>query len=68
MRLTPGWKIGILAAMLVMPFAKSISQCSPDTGTGPLASYFNTGQAAPGLNDPGGWLRETLSLQTSTLL
>src|SRR5690242_11825385 len=52
MRLTPCWMIGIVAGMLIVPWDKSFSQCSPDTGTAPSVSYFNTASTLPATNDP----------------
>lgn len=52
MRLTSCWMIGIFAGVLGMPLEKTFSQCSPQSGAGPQASFFRTGQAPAGSFDP----------------
>jgi len=36
----------------VLQYQESVAQCSPQMGAPPPASAFNTGQVAPGANDP----------------
>jgi len=51
MRLIPWWIIGLLINTLLFVGSESFGQCDPQTGAGPAADFFNTGEGAPGTND-----------------